>query len=79
MGEFRPSLYMDSPRRPEQGALHCASASRGDGSMGREARGLPRTREAHTQMRCGAACSAKVSRRRAATTGIAPRRKVLRL
>ena len=30
-GGFRPSLYMDGPRRPAQGTLHCASASRGGG------------------------------------------------
>ena len=30
-GGFRPFLYMDGPRRPRQGTLHCASASRGGG------------------------------------------------
>ena len=28
---MRPSLYMDGPRRPGQGTLHCASASRDGG------------------------------------------------
>ena len=30
-GALRPSLYMDGPRRPGQGTLHCASASRDGG------------------------------------------------
>ena len=30
-GALRPSLYMDGPRRPGQGTLHCAAASRDGG------------------------------------------------